>query len=364
MRRRTSTYAAVAGIAFGLLALLPGCQSGGTQADSSRSAVGADANEPTPIADSLPGDESHPPVEPQTDADWVLKFIPGQSVTYTVITETERAVTWEGDVSGKPAMFRGGAIGSRAEVTFEQRVDRIEDSGNAVLEVTIRAVEYFGQSRGTVVLDFDSSRDADQTSPLSKLIGQRYRVEKTPRGAVVSIDGVDEVRGLVQGTSPEHKAALRLISDREIRERHEVPPLMASGEEVVHPADTWSNVRVISFGQMGARAYERLYTFDRVETDGGTRVAHVTMEGIPSAAAASQLHRNQADVYPQGMMDNVGRYEGQSQFDLDVGQIHMSAEQFRMEWVVVDPSAVQAGSAHPPAVRMTMTQSYTLERAK
>lgn len=364
MRRKTSIHAAVAGIVLCLIVLLPGCHSGETQGDSSHTLVKIDANEPTQPSDSLPSEESHPPAESQVDVDWVLKFVPGRTVTYTAISETERAVQWEGDVSNKPAAFQGGAIGNHVELTFEQRVDRIKDEGNAVLEVTILAVKYFGQSRETVVLDFDSSRDRDQASPLSKLIGQHYDVEMTPKGAVVSIDGVAGIRDLVRGTSPDHQVALKLISDKDIRERHEVPALTASEGQVVRPGGTWSNVTMISFGRMGAKAYERLYTLDRIGTDAGDCIAHVTMEGIPSSAAAKQLHESQNDMIPTGMVDNVDSYEGQFQFDLDAGRIDTSAEQFRTEWVVVDQAAVQSGAAHPSAVRMTMTQSYKLERVK
>lgn len=364
MRRNTGIYVAVAGIGFCLAVFLSGCQSGQTQADSVGAPAGTDANEPTPVSESLPSEEGQPQAPSATDVDWVLRFVPDQSVTYTVVTETERAVKWEGDASNKPDAFRGGAIGSRAEVAYEQRTDHVEDDGSAVLEITIRAVKFFGWSRETVALDFDSSREADQASPLAKLVGQRYQVKMTPKGKVLSVDGTDDLRGLIQGTSPDAQMALKLISDKEIRERHEVPALMASEDEVVHPGDTWSDVRVISFGQMGARAYERLYTFDRVETDDGDRVARVAMEGIPSAAAAQQLHQSQSAPFPTGMMDNIGSYAGQFQFDLEAGRIDTSAEQFRMEWVVVDPSAVQAGATNPSAMRMSLTQSYKLERAK
>ncbi len=364
MRRNTNIFVAVAGIACGLAVFLSGCQSGQTQVEPVGTPASVDANEPTPAAESLPSEQSHPQAPSATDVDWVLRFVPDQSVTYAVTTETERAVKWEGDTSNKPDAFRGGAIGSRAEVKFEQRVNHVEDDGDAVLDITILAVKFFGSSRGTVVLDFDSSRDADQASPMAKLIGQRYQVTMTPKGKVLSIGGTDEVRGLIQGTSADDQMARKLISDKEIRERHDVPALTASKDDVVHPGQTWSDVRVISFGQMGARAYERLYTFDRVETDDGDRVAQVTMEGIPSAAAAKQLYESQQDVFPQGMMDNIGSYKGQFQFDLTTGQVDTSAERFHMEWVVVDPSAIQAGSTNPPAMRMTLTQSYKLERVK
>ncbi len=296
--------------------------------------------------------------------DLLLRFVPDRPATYRVTTETEASVRWEGDESSKPEAFRGGAIGNRVEITFEQRLDRVNDNGNAMLKITILALKYLGRSRETVVLDFDSSRDPDREGPLSQLIGRSYNVEMTPKGAVLSVEGLATIRDSMKGSSPEHQTALKLISDKEIRDRHEVPALMASEGKIVRAGETWSNVTVMSFGRMGAKAYERLYTLDRVGADGGGRVAHVTMKGIPSSAAARQLHEEQSSTVPAGMFDNVDSYEGQLQFDLDTGCIDTYVEQFHTEWVAVDQAAVQDGAHRPAAVRMDRTQLYRLERIR
>lgn len=303
-------------------------------------------------------------MEAETAVDLVLRFVPDRSVTYKLTTETEAAVRWEGDESRKPDVFRGGAIGNRVEITFEQHVDRVDDDGNAIVVVKILALRYLGRSREAVVLDFNSARDGDREGPLSKLIGQSYQVEMTPKGTVVSVDGVAGIRDSIEGRSPEHQTVLRLIDEKEIRERHEVPALMASEGGTVHPGDTWSNVRLFSFGRMGAKAYERLYSLDCIEADGDGRLAHVTMKGIPSSAAAEQLHQEQTEVVAAGLFDHVDTYEGRLLLDLDTGTIDTYVEQFRTEWVAVDQQAVQDGAANPAAVRMERMQLYRLERIR
>jgi hypothetical protein len=360
MRRKTDILSTVAGVGLGLMALVGGCQSAGTQADSPPEPVRIDVNEPPAAADRPLDEKTVVPADTQTDIDLVLEFARGASEVYRVTTETEASVRWEGDDSNKPAAFRGGAIGNHTEITFEQRVESIDDNGNATIGVTIGALKYLGRSRETVVVDFDSSRDAE--SPLSKLIGRGYRMEMTPRGAVLAIRDVAGLRDLVKGDSPDHQTALKLISDKEIRDRHEVPPLMALKDEKVHPGSTWSNVTMLSFGRMGAKAYERLYTLQQIETEHGDRVADVTMKGIPSAAAAKQLYQSQTDTVPTGMFDNIDSYEGQLRFDLDAGRIESYVEQFRTEWVAVDQEAVQSGTERPATVRMTRTQLHRLER--
>lgn len=356
--------ATVGGVALCLIALLAGCQSAGPQAQSPEEPLEVDANEPAAARDRSPGDESAAAAKSATDADLVLKFLPGRSVVYRVTTETEASVQWEGDASNKPAAFRGGAIGNRAEITFEQRVDRVDESGSATVAITILALNYLGRSRETVVLDFDSAREEDRGGPLSKLIGQSYELEMTPRGAVVSINALAAIRDSIEGASPEHQTALKLIGDREIRDRHEAPVLMALDSETVHAGGAWSNVTTLSFGRMGVKAYERLYTLERIETDDGGRIAHVTMKGIPSSAVARQLHEGQTETVPMGMFDNVDRYDGNVRFDLDAGQIDTYVEQFRTEWVAIDQEAVQSGADRPAAVRMTKTQLYRLERVE
>jgi hypothetical protein len=361
MRRTTDIYAILAAVALGAMVLLAGCRSTDSPLESPAEPVRADANEPLAPAEP-PSSDTAATAEPQTPIDLTLDFVPGRTTTYRIATETEAAVRWEGDDANKPAAFRGGAIGNHVEITFDQRIDRIHDDGNAAVEITIRALKYLGRSRQTVVVDFDSARDAARDSPLSRLIGRTYEVEITPQGAVASVGDLTELRASFEGPSPDHQTALKLISDEEIRERHEVPPLMALEDESARPGQTWSNVKMLSFGRMGAKAYERLYTLERIETDDADQTAHISMKGIPSAAAAQQLYQNQTNTVPTGMFDNIDSYEGQLAFDLDTGRIDTYAEQFRTEWVAVDPEAVQSGAAHPPAIRMTRTLLHRLER--
>lgn len=362
MGPETGTCVVVTGMMFCLIVLLPGCGSAGAPQDSSCEAVRTQAVEPVVVPDQPSGNEGNARTLFEAGIDLALRFVPDRPVIYRVTTETEASVRWEGDESGKPSSFRGGAICNRVEITFEQRVDRVQDDGNAMLKITILTLKYLGRSRETVVLDFDSSRDADRESPLSQLVGSSYHVEMTPKGAVLSVEGLATLRDSLKGGSPEHQTALKLIGDKEIRDRHEVPALTASEGKIVRPGQTWSNVTILSFGRMGAKAYERLYTLERVEAEEGGRVARVTMKGIPSSAAARQLYEEQRSTVPAGMFDNVDSYEGQFELDLDTGCIDTYVEQFHTEWVAVDQAAVQDGADRPAAVRMNRTQLYRLER--
>ena len=86
-----------------------------------------------------------------------LKFVPGQAATYKITTESWKSVEWKGAETAKPAKFTDGRTGSHVELTFEQRVQQVQDDGNAVLEITIRGVKDVIESVNKVVLDFDSA---------------------------------------------------------------------------------------------------------------------------------------------------------------------------------------------------------------
>ena len=101
-----------------------------------------------------------------------LKFTPKDSTTYNVTIERERGIIWGGPSSSKPKGFTGGHTGNRIEMTFTRRIQSVDNEGNAVAEITIKGLRYLAKAKDSIVLDFDSSREKDQNSPLAKLIGQ------------------------------------------------------------------------------------------------------------------------------------------------------------------------------------------------
>jgi hypothetical protein len=288
-----------------------------------------------------------------------LKFVPGQAATYRLTTESWKSVEWKGAQDARPAKFTDGRTGSHVELTFEQRVQQVQDDGNAVLEITIRGVKDVIESVNKVVLDFDSARPADSDNPLATLVGKSYRVKMSSQGQVLEISNVEPVRQAVQGNLPGHRVAARLLSDDEIRNRHEIVALSALKDRQVRPGQTWSSIRTFSFDDLGAKTYERVYTLKQVQQDKG-RVAVVEMKAIPSAALAEELHKRQTTNPFVSMSDNTDSYEGRLVLDLDRGQVREYVEQMQNEWVIADPAAVQAG--RPAAITMAARRLHRLEQ--
>ena len=350
------------GTLVGGLLLVGGCQDGA--ATGPGPAVGAPEAAPVePVA--VPGEpkgEVEAVEEASPAVELALRFTPGRTSTYRLTTETEKSVTWEGNTARKPAAFKSGRTGNHVEITFDQHVERIGDRGNALIEVTIKALRYLGEVRGNFVLDFDSTRPQDRESPLAQLICQSYRLELTPKGAVAAISDAEPVRAALEGDLPEHGTALKLVSDRAIRERHEIPALMSLEAETVGLQEKWSNTATFSFGRMGVKAYERIYTLEQVEPHDGRRVAVVAMNAIPSAVAAEALREGQVTNLSTGMFDNTDRYEGRLRLDLSAGEVAARFERLQNQWVTADPAAIQSGDTNPAVLKMGAVELYQLER--
>ncbi len=316
----------------------------------------------------------------------VLKFVPGQTATYRITTERQKSIEWKGSPTAKPAQFADGRSGNRVELTFEQRVVQVQDDGAAVLEITIKGLKYVGESVNRVVLDFDSVRPEDAGNPLARLIGKGYQVKMSPKGQVVEIANAGPVRLAVQGNLPGNGVAQRLLADEEIRNRHEIAALSTLKDSSVRPGQTWSSIRVLSFDDLGAKTFERVYTLKDVggavhtiSKEGSTqtkavggegvrstpypgnaagRLAVVEMKAIPSVALATELYQRQASNPFASMSDNAGSYEGRLVLDLDQGQVREYGEQMQNEWVIFDPNSGQ----NPAAIRMAARRLHRLEQ--
>ncbi len=365
----------VAGVAIYLLLMVSGCQKDRATppatkveppvrpavvaeppADAPLESTPQETTSETPQVKEAPPD----PNEAQAPVDLTLKFSPGQTATYRATTEVEKRVEWMGPESRRPAGYADGRSGNHIEITFEQRVKEVRPNGNAVLEITIRALKYSGQIQSQPVSEFDSSKTQDQDNGLASLIGISYGVEMTARGKVIAPLDMESVRRAVKAGTPAHGVASKLFSDGVVKNRHEVPPLFALEDGLARPGQSWSDVKSFSFGDMGIKGYERIYTLTQVRRD-EVRLALVKMKAIPSAAMAEEMHKRHRTEPPPGLFDNTEDYEGRLDFDLDKGQIREYGEEMWTEWVVVDPAAAE-GVAPPTALKMGARQFHRLEQ--
>ncbi len=300
-------------------------------------------------------------IEEQAPAvELAMKFIPDDTATYKVITEVERSVKMEGPSEQRPAAFKGGRTGSRVEMTFSQRIKKVDDKGNAIAEIKIQQLKYLATVTDKTILNFDSSRQGDSNNPLSKLIGLSYTIELTPQGDVSKIIDVNEVLSVVKGTSQDHMTGARLFAQSAIKQRHQIPVLVTAHEKQMRPGDSWSSVKTFSFGMMGSKSYERIYTLEEIKDMNGQQIAVVDMKAVPTSETAEQLHQEQATGFLTQMFDNNETYTGRLTLDLSEGKVEKCTEKLRTEWIAVDPAPEI--DKEPSALRMTATRLYDIEK--
>lgn len=291
-----------------------------------------------------------------------LKFTPQDSTTYKVTTEAEKSVKWEGPLSSVPAGFQDGHTGNRIEMTFTQRILSIDDKDNAVAEITIEGLKCLAKVRDNTVLDFDSSREKDQNSPLAKLIGQSYAIEISPAGRVLKVVDVNHAQAAVDGGSSAHKTAWALVSADVIKQRHTIPALPTAEKNKLRIGNNWSSIKTFSFRQMGSKSYEKIYTLKQIKNIGNRQVAIVEMNAIPSSERTQELHKEQASGLFSKLFDNIETYTGDLEFDLTAGKVEKYIEKLQTEWVAVDPLAEREDDKEPSVLKMTAMRLYHIEK--
>jgi hypothetical protein len=299
---------------------------------------------------------------PPSSADTLsLKFTQNDSTVYKVITEAQRIIKGEGALLDE-STFKGGTTSNRAEMTFTQQIQSVDDKGNAVAKITIDKLSYLAKVKDDVTMDFDSFREKDKKSPLYKLIGQSYTIEITPEGQVSNIVDVSQAQAAVAGSSPDNEAASILLTPEAIKLRHTISALPAAEKNQLRQGDTWNNVKPFNFGMMGSKSYERIYTLKDIEDADNRRLAIVEMGARPSAGTPAEPNQVQAMGVFSKMFDNTEAYTGRLKLDLTAGKVEEYLETLQSEWFAVDPAAEKKPDSAPAALRMTATHFYHIEK--
>ena len=286
-----------------------------------------------------------------------LKYVPGDTATYKVTTESERNVKFEGSLPAGNT-FKGGVSGTRAELTFTQNILHMDDKGNAVAEITVKQLQFVSKIKDNRVLDFDSTRERDRKNLLAKLIGASYVITITPAGEVVKVSGTDSIRAQIKGGSSAARAAAGLLSVDAIKRRHTIDALPPTNNNKLRKGQKYSRLESLNFGLMGAQAYERVYTLKGIADKNNKIIAEVQMEAIPTAQMSEQATgRGFAE-----MSDNTTTYTGWLKMNVTEGRVEESLEKLRSEWVVVSPAVGGQKDKGPAAVRMIASRFRSMER--
>jgi hypothetical protein len=294
--------------------------------------------------------------QPQTFT-LALKFTPQESTTCRVITEAEKGVKFEGTVP-QDATFKGGRTSNRTELTFDQQIQKVDEKGNATAKITIKKLKYLTKIKDNIELDFDSERPADSNNPLAKLIGQSYTIETSPSSEVLKVIDVNEAQAVIKGDSAADKVARAILDPNTIKDRHTIAALPSPDKNQRHIADKWSKTGNFSFGLMGSKSYERIYTLKEVKNVNDRRIAVVDMNAAPT----SPTEEEQASQAVSKKFENTEIYTGRLTLDTTAGKVEKYSEKLQLEWVTAEPAAEQKADKEPAVLIMSVNVFHSFEK--
>jgi len=358
-------FGLLAAIVVCVLLLAGGCTEPAREAAKSEPATAKPIVEKPPPTTTSKAETAKPVIEKplpkppdQSGAVIALKFLPQDTTTYRLTTQADKSVKFEGPMAKDP-QFTGGITGNKIEMTFTQRIESVDEKGNAVAKITIKDLKYSSMQKSRPTLDFDSSREQDKNSPLARLIGQSYTITITPAGKVLKVGDLNKAISAVKGLDAASKAAMTMLRSNAIMERHGLPALPAADKNRLNQDDKWSSLKSFDFKMMGPKTYEKIYTVKEIKDQGSRKIVTVEMNAIPSSQAEDTQGRDASAI--SRMIDDRGTYTGELKFDAAAGRIESYRESLNIEWIMVDPGAA-GGDEQPNAIKMGAAQFYHLQR--
>jgi hypothetical protein len=283
--------------------------------------------------------------------------------TYKVTTESKRTIAWEGSVPDKQT-FKENRNESRVELVYTQRIIAVDEAGRAAAQITVKSLKCSSVVKNETRVDFDSSRPADVNNPLAKMIGQSYSVEFTPDNRVPTVFDLAAGRTAVGGVSPASQMGLKILSPEVIQERHGTLALPAAGEDLLAKGDNWKKIRTFSFGLMGVKSFEKIYTLSEVKKTQGRQVVRIDMNAIPTAEIEKHFTVEETGGEFPKMFDSNDVYKGEAEVDLTSGWVEKCREELRANWFAALPAEEQDPNKGPIVLKMSENQLYDLERIR
>ncbi len=304
--------------------------------------------------------EEMPEAAKEEKATLALKFKPGDAATYKLITDAERSVKWEGTLPSESA-FKGGSRQSKLEMTYTQEILSVDERGNATAKITVDALKYLVKVKDTTQVDFDSAQIKDPEGEFAKMLGHSFTIEIAPTGEVTKLIDAEDIRTSVRRARRVPRRALAFLRPEPIMQRHTIPSLPPAGEKQLRTGETYSEIKDFSFGLMGTKSYEKIYTVKDVEEVDGRQIAFVEMNAIPTAETAQQLHKEETTPDFSEEFDSTATYSGRLKMDLTAGAIEECFEEMQSSWTVAVPSEQQP-NAGPAVLTMGETRLYSLKK--
>ena len=313
---------------------------------------------------TAPQQAVRPEAKPKSTAVKIeLKPTPGEQTSYKITTDASRSIKWQGPVPANSA-FEETSNEERVEMAVTQRVQSVDTDGRVIVKVTIDGLKCLSIVKNKPVVDFDSTRPSDSNVSLARLTGQSYTLEVEPNNQVSSVLDLNSITTELSGHTVADRVGRNMFSPESIKERHSTLLLPQSGGERLKPGDKWSRIKTISFGLMGIKSYEKVYTLKSIPDAAGHKVVVVDMNAIPTSEIEEKYREQQSGTDFLKMFDTSETYTGTGDIDLTAGRINNYRENLQASWVAALPpkAGAAADSNEPVVLRMTASRVYNLEK--
>ncbi len=287
-----------------------------------------------------------------------LKFAPEDTTTYRVSTEMIKDFRFE-QPSLTPPKLKEEQSGTTADVTFQQKIDKVQSDGSALATVTIKEIAYIVKDKDTLKFDFDSTRQADKDKPFAKVIGQSYTIKISPAGVVEVVDAKDARSAVTAGY--EGKVAKALFSDKGIKKRHSILALPDIARSTLKTGKSWSRVVGSPPGLLTPKSFEKTYTLESIEGPKGNQVVTVLMNAVESGGPTPVVEKPSGMGICAKMFDATETYTGKMVLELGTGKVLQFNEKLVATYLAVEEPQGGSGDKGPDTLTMRLTHSVSMK---
>ncbi|RKY09414.1 MAG: hypothetical protein DRP66_02275 [Planctomycetota bacterium] len=292
-------------------------------------------------------------------ANLALKFAPEDTTTYKVSTQMIKDVRFE-QPSLTPPKIEENQSGTTVDVTFQQKIDKVQSDGSALATVTIKEVAYIVKAKDAMKFDFDSTRKADKDKPFAGVLGQSYTIKISPSGVVEVVDAKDARSAVTSGY--EARVAKALFSDDGIRKRHSIPALPDIAGSNLKTGKSWVRIVGSPPGLPSPKTFKKIYTLESVEGPEDNQVATVLMNAVESAEPAPDAGKQSAGMGAFAkMFDATETYTGKMVLALGAGKVLQFNEKLVATYLATEEPKGGSGGKGPDVLTMRLTQSVGME---
>jgi hypothetical protein len=283
-----------------------------------------------------------------------LTFVPQETAVYKSTTDVIKDYRFEQPVLGK---LTEQQTKNTVVMEYTQDVQRVDESGNATLKITIDQLSVEAINKNEPQLSFDSRNEADKNAPLAKLIGQSYTIRMTPLGKVEVLE-TQGANAAVTGAY-EKKVAQSILDPKSIIGRHEIPGMPSEPATKLKAKRSWKHVVPSPPGLLSPKSYEKVYTVTDVKDNiaqiqmVGTESAQSATGGLPSAGGMGAFAK---------MFDNTDDYTGSMQIHTATGQVVNLEETLISTYLAQEMPENGDPAKGPDTLLMRFTNRIKLEK--